>query len=157
MAKLDVLFLIGLLAKAGAAQFNLYPPIDPTSLAKAFNVTAEWIQALNQTLPECDPTLFQMVGSFDNYWWEDDNVTSLCLGNCTWATTLWDLNVSGACDGEYISAYGKLIPADSISGRMLDSIKIACLGSNTDDAWCLQSRRIGYSFGSVVFGGWNGC
>jgi hypothetical protein len=82
-----------------------------------------------------------MVGSFDNYWWEDDNVTSLCLGNCTWATTLWDLNVSGACDGEYISAYGKLIPADSISGRMLDSIKIACLGSNTDDAWCLTESQ----------------
>jgi hypothetical protein len=47
MAKLDVLILIGLLAKAGAAQFNLYPPIDPTSLAKAFNVTAECIQALS--------------------------------------------------------------------------------------------------------------
>jgi hypothetical protein len=30
---------------------------------------------------------------------------------------------------EWISAYGKLIPADSISGRFVDGLNTVCLGS----------------------------
>lgn len=82
-----------------------------------------------------------MVGNFDDFWWEDDNVTSLCVGNCTQAAILWDLNVSGACDGEYMPAYGKLIPADSVSGRIVDSMNMACLSSNVREAWCLTASQ----------------
>lgn len=70
-----------------------------------------------------------MVGDFENFWWEDDNVTALCNGNCPSVTSNWRLNVYDACYGEYISAYGKLIPATSISERFYDSINIACLPS----------------------------
>jgi len=83
----------------------------------------------NQSLPDCDQTLFQMVGTVDNYYWEDENLTTLCSGNCSYATTMWDLDVTNACDGQYMSAYGKLIPADSISGRFVDGMNIACLPS----------------------------
>ncbi|KAH7321501.1 hypothetical protein BKA65DRAFT_568274 [Rhexocercosporidium sp. MPI-PUGE-AT-0058] len=45
-----------------------------------------------------------MSVSFDNYYWEDENITD-------------------------ISAYGKLIPADSISDRFVDGLNTVCLGS----------------------------
>lgn len=83
----------------------------------------------NETLPDCDPTLFQMSINFDNYWWEEDNLTDLCLGNCSYEATLWDRDVTQACADQWITAYGKLIPADSISGRYVDSISTACLSS----------------------------
>lgn len=51
----------------------------------------------NQTLSSCNPTLFQMSVSFDNYYWEDDNITDVCDGNCTLQARDWDLSVSLAC------------------------------------------------------------
>lgn len=118
----------------------------------------------NETLTGCDTTLFQMAVSFDNYYWEDDNITDVCDGNCTLQARDWDLSVSLACsDGkllvqeilicedkyvnetnkltEWISAYGKLIPADSISGRFVDGLNTVCLGSTTDDKWCLGAAQ----------------
>ncbi|TEY30753.1 hypothetical protein BOTCAL_0847g00020 [Botryotinia calthae] len=219
-----------------ATKFNLYPPVDPALLGKLYNLSTECIQALNETLPDCDPTLFQMTVSFDNYYWEDDNITTVCDGNCTIEARDWDLDVSLACADEsswtnkplttnmflsgdlvsiciamwrrlgyrrsemsflalgrgpsivrgprvllvvkvgwlhdltgsvnsapalrlvvyqqfllsnepfqlltrgiieWINSYGKLIPADSISGRFVDGISTVCLGSTTDDRWCL--------------------
>ncbi|KAI1212568.1 uncharacterized protein F4807DRAFT_450236 [Annulohypoxylon truncatum] len=120
------------------ASFNLYPALDSGKLATAFNVTEDCILALNQSIPECDQTLFQMVSSFENYWWEDDNVTALCGTNCSDAAQDWDLNVASACDDQYYSAYGKLVPAWTISERFVDGIGIACLSSMTEaDTWCL--------------------
>jgi hypothetical protein len=87
------------------------------------------ILSSNQSLPDCDQTLFGMVGDFENFWWEDDNITTLCDGSCPQATSDWRLNVFDACYGEYISAYGKLVPANSISDRFYDSLNIACLPS----------------------------
>ncbi|KAH0366144.1 hypothetical protein KCU65_g5538, partial [Aureobasidium melanogenum] len=95
----------------------------------------------NETLTGCDPTLFQMAVSFDNYYWEDDNITDVCDGNCTLQARDWDLSVSLACGDEWISAYGKLIPADSISGRFVDGLNTVCLGSTTDDRWCLGASQ----------------
>ncbi|KAI2465892.1 hypothetical protein F4781DRAFT_374999 [Annulohypoxylon bovei var. microspora] len=120
------------------ASFNLYPAVDTSKLATAVNVTEDCIVALNQSIPECDQTLFQMVSSFENYWWEDDNVTALCASNCSYAAQMWDLNVASACDNQYYSAYGKLVPAWTISERFVDGIGIACLSSMTEaDTWCL--------------------
>lgn len=90
---------------------------------------AEVVGFRNETLPDCDPTLFQMSINFDNYWWEEDNLTDLCLGNCSYQATLWDRDVTQACAEQWIPAYGKLIPADSISGRYVNSVKTACLSS----------------------------
>jgi hypothetical protein len=63
--------------------------------------TTESCKNRNETLPDCDPTLFQMSVNFDNYYWEDDNITDICDGNCTIEARDWDLDVSLACgDGE---------------------------------------------------------
>ncbi|CZR67061.1 uncharacterized protein PAC_16960 [Phialocephala subalpina] len=133
--------IIGILLSGSSAQFNLYPPVDPNLLARAYNVTPACISALNETLPDCDPTLFQMTINFDNYWWEDDNLTDLCLGNCTYEAQQWDSDVTQACADQWITAYGRLIPADSISGRYVDSMSTACLGSTEDERWCLSSSQ----------------
>jgi hypothetical protein len=84
----------------------------------------------NQTLPECDPDLFGMVVDYDMFWWEQDNVTDLCLGNCSVAAALWYNNVMSACDGQWLNSYGKWIPADSVAGRYVDGINTACLSSS---------------------------
>lgn len=70
-----------------------------------------------------------MVVNLDMFWWEQDNITDLCIGNCSSAATLWAADVESACDGEYMSAYGKLIPADSVAGRFVDGLNMACLYS----------------------------
>ncbi|MCJ1269693.1 hypothetical protein MMC22_009585 [Lobaria immixta] len=128
MVETSIYFTICLLLLRAAAQFNLYPPIDPDKLATAYNITTDCLASLNQTLPECDPTLFGMVSDLDMFWWENDNITDLCIGNCSDAATMWALDVQSACDGEYFSAYGKLIPADSVAG-------------STDDSWCLVESQ----------------
>lgn len=70
-----------------------------------------------------------MVVNLDMFWWENDNISDLCLGNCSVAATMWALDVQSACDGEYFSAYGKLIPADSVAARFVDGLNTACLYS----------------------------
>lgn len=98
----------------------------------------------NQTIPECDQTLFQMASNFDNYWWEDDNVTALCTGNCSQAASDWSDALSDTCYEEYVMAYGKYIPASSVAERYTDGLNIVCLPS-----WygrcCLLSKQIRYS------------
>ncbi|KAI0437932.1 hypothetical protein F4803DRAFT_536864 [Xylaria telfairii] len=122
--------------------FNLYPALDPEKLALALNISSECVIALNRTMPECDQTLFQMVGDFENFWWEDDNVTALCTGECQPAAAAWGLDLYQACYGDYVSAYGKQIPASSIGERFNDGMKLACLGSNSEDfAWCLTESQ----------------
>jgi hypothetical protein len=47
-----------------------------------------------------------MTVSFDNYYWEDDNITTVCDGNCTIEARDWDLDVSLACaDGTTRPSY----------------------------------------------------
>ncbi|KAF3021589.1 hypothetical protein E8E14_013554 [Neopestalotiopsis sp. 37M] len=124
------------------AAFSLYPPVNSDKLAKALNISSECFTALNQSLPDCDQTLFGMVGDFENFWWEDDNITTLCDGSCPQAASDWRLNVFDACYGEYISAYGKLVPANSISDRFYDSLNIACLPSGSNNfSWCLTESQ----------------
>ncbi|KAF7536115.1 hypothetical protein G7054_g4838 [Neopestalotiopsis clavispora] len=124
------------------AAFSLYPPVNSDKLANALNISSECFTALNQSLPDCDQTLFGMVGDFENFWWEDDNITTLCDGSCPQATSDWRLNVFDACYGEYIFAYGKLVPANSISDRFYDSLNIACLPSGSNNfSWCLTESQ----------------
>ncbi|KAI0124099.1 hypothetical protein BJ170DRAFT_697065 [Xylariales sp. AK1849] len=134
---LTLLFLI-----QHAESFNLYPALDPDKLGQALGISTDCINALNQSLPECDQTLFQMVGDFENFWWEEDNVTALCVGNCSQAASSWGFDLYDACYEEYVSAYGKKIPASSIGDRFNDGLNIACMPSNSDDfGWCLTESQ----------------
>ncbi|KAJ5098774.1 hypothetical protein N7532_005775 [Penicillium argentinense] len=120
-----------------AMAFNLYPAANATTLAAFFNITLDCMETLNTTLPECESTLFHMALNVDNYWWEEDDVTALCSGNCSTAAKYWDLQVASACDGQYYPSYGKLLPWDTVTGQYIDGLNTACLPSTTNDTWCL--------------------
>lgn len=83
-----------------------------------------------------------MVGSVDNYLWTADNLTDLCTYDCMAAVSDWDQGVQISCQNEEIVAYGKNIPADSISGRAADGINIACLTNGESVMWQYPSRTL---------------
>lgn len=87
-----------------------------------------------------------MTSDVDNYWWEEDNVTTLCTTQCWSAVDAWDQDVQARCDDQTLVAYGKLVPADSVSGRYYDGLHMACLtnGNSTaedDFAWCILESQ----------------
>lgn len=127
------------------ATFSLYPTVDQAALANAFNITVDCLDALNASLP-CEPTLLQMVSDVDNYWWEEDNATTLCTTECWSAVDEWDQDVQARCNDQTLVAYGKLVSADSVSGRYYDGLHMACLtnGNSTaedDFAWCIVESQ----------------
>ncbi|KAI0437595.1 hypothetical protein F4803DRAFT_555865 [Xylaria telfairii] len=130
------------------APFNLYPGVDPNKLATSMNITSACIQALNQTILECDQTLLQMTQNLENYWWTDDNLTAICSPNsetglsCMDSVTNWNGDSASACDEQYFTAYGSLVPIWTVTERFRDSISFACLESWSDDyAWCLTESQ----------------
>lgn len=70
-----------------------------------------------------------MAGNFDDYWWQDDNVTTLCSGNCSQNAGAWSDALADPCYEEYVTAYGKSIPASSVALRYIDGLDIVCLPS----------------------------
>ena len=112
-----------------AAAFNLYPTVNPDSLANSFGISIDCLDALNETVT-CDQTLFQMSNTVDSYLWTSDNITDLCTAACIASTANWWSDVQDRCAMDTIAAYGKMIPAESIAGRFSDGLNIACLQSD---------------------------
>ncbi|KAI1880137.1 hypothetical protein JX265_001758 [Neoarthrinium moseri] len=134
--------LLWVLLASPLLAFNLYPGVDQTKLAAALNITTACVQALNETLPECDQTLLQMTASLENYWWTDDNLTALCGNNCSLSVTNWNMDSAAACDEQYFTAYGKLVPIWTVTERYVESLGVACLESWSDDFdWCLTESQ----------------
>ncbi|ORY61421.1 uncharacterized protein BCR38DRAFT_487174 [Pseudomassariella vexata] len=137
-----------LLIRASLASFNLYPGVSPEKLALSLNITSACVQALNQTISECDQTLLQMTQSLENYWWTDDNLTAICTPNdtttltCADAVSEWNGNAAAACDEQYFAAYGQLVPIWTVTERFVDSTSFACLESWSDNfTWCLTESQ----------------
>lgn len=82
----------------------------------------------NTTLP-CDNYLFGWTVNVDDYFWSEQNVTTLCISECASAAQEWEQNVAVACVSDNIVSYGTLIPAFSVAGRFVDGYSIACLQS----------------------------
>lgn len=113
------------------AAFNLYPSVNPDTLAKSFGISVDCLDALNETVT-CDQTLFQMANTVDSYLWTTDNVTDLCSADCIGSSQKWWSDVQNRCAIDTITAYGKMIPAESIVGRFFDGLGIACLQSGSN-------------------------
>ena len=111
-----------------AAAFNLYPTVNPDNLAKSFGISIDCLDALNETIP-CDQTLFQMSNTVDSYLWTIENVTDLCTPACIASASKWWSDVQTKCAAENIAAYGKMVPAETITGRFFDGLGVACLQS----------------------------
>ena len=120
--------LCGFVFALRAAAFNLYPTVNPDSLARSFGISIDCLDALNETIP-CDQTLFQMSNTVDSYLWTIDNVTDLCTPACIASTAKWWSDVQTRCPAENIAAYGKMVPAETITGRFFDGLSVACLQS----------------------------
>ncbi|KAI2635310.1 hypothetical protein GGS21DRAFT_489973 [Xylaria nigripes] len=140
--------VLWLAIRSTEASFNLYPGVDPDKLAQSLNITSACVQALNQTIPECDQTLLQMTQSLENYWWTDDNLTAICsranenTTSCAVAVGRWNGNSAAACDEQYFTAYGRLLPIWSVTERFRDSLNFACLESWSDNfTWCLTESQ----------------
>ena len=58
--------------------------------------------------------------------WSENNVTTLCTPACAQSVQLWNKDVQQRCIDETIIVFGKAAPADSISGRYSEGLKIAC-------------------------------
>ena len=113
-----------------AAAFNLYPTVNPDSLANSFGISIGCLDALNETVA-CEQTLFQMASTVDSYLWTTEDVTDLCTTACIASTTKWWSDVQDQCAMDTIVAYSKTIPAASIAGRFFDGLSIACLQSGS--------------------------
>ncbi|KAF2147915.1 carbohydrate-binding module family 18 protein [Myriangium duriaei CBS 260.36] len=122
---------VAVIAAHAAAQFSLYPPVDPGRLASAFNISSGCLSALNTTVT-CDQTLLTMAGTVDNYLWDIDNVTALCTPACLSSTQTWFDNVNGSCFSDTLIFSGREVPPLTIPGRTLDGLNIACLTPTTD-------------------------
>ena len=114
-----------------AAQFNLYPSVDPTRLQKAFNISSGCLKALNTSVV-CDQTLLTMAGTVDNYLWDIDNVTALCTTDCLSSSQAWFNTVNSSCADDLMTVSGKQAPPYTIPGRTIDGLNIACLTPTTD-------------------------
>lgn len=134
-----------------AAAFNLYPTVNPDSLAKSFGISADCLDALNESVT-CDQTLFQMSNTVDSYLWTIDNVTELCTASCIQSSQNWWSDVQDRCAMDTIAAYGKMIPTESIAGRFSDGLNIACLKSgSSSSAPVLSGNGSSRSTGSAVY------
>ena len=113
------------------AQTSLYSSMDSVALAKAFQISASCLDALNEIV-FCDESLWQMAGSVDDYLWDIDNVTALCTSDCLSSVSKWFTDVSGQCSNDVINVNGRLVPPLTISERVVDGMNIACLAPNTN-------------------------
>jgi hypothetical protein len=82
----------------------------------------------------------------DDTKWEDDNVTAICNSNCSAQIDDWNFNVAYYCYDQTLTVGGKLVPADTVPGRYLDGIKLACLSSYD---WCL-TESLGWQGSDIV-------
>jgi hypothetical protein len=70
-----------------------------------------------------------MAQTVENYWWETDNLTTLCSPGCFAAVQDWDADVQARCYYDTLVAYNKIVPAASVSGRYSNGVQFACLTS----------------------------
>ncbi|KAL1962644.1 hypothetical protein VTN77DRAFT_9278 [Rasamsonia byssochlamydoides] len=121
------------------AQYSLWPSINADSLAQSLGVSIACLTALNETV-SCDPTLFKRTKSVDYYFWTTDNVTTLCTSECQTSATSWNQLVVESCANQTIFYNNKAIPADTISGRQVEGLNLACMMSSNGSSCMLESQ-----------------
>ena len=128
---ISIFYTSAILFAFSASAFNLYPTVNPDNLAKSFGIGIDCLDALNETII-CEQTLFQMSSTVDSYEWTTQNLTTLCTPSCIVSAKSWWSDVQDRCETDTLTAYGKLIPAESIAGRFFDGLSIACLRPDSD-------------------------
>lgn len=89
----------------------------------------------NTTLP-CDNDLMQWTHKVDEVYWQSTDVTTLCTASCMSDAADWRQNVATACVDDYYRSGDRYVPAESLSGRILEGLDMACMRSSSNE-WCL--------------------
>ncbi|KAK4555183.1 hypothetical protein LTR86_007479 [Recurvomyces mirabilis] len=111
-----------------AQTFNMWPLLDTAFMANALNVSQTCVTALRNATVGCDPTTFRMAGQIDLYFWENDNISTLCTSDCMTSATTWINSVYDNCDPtDAIYVDTKLVPVDTVAVRYTDGLGLACL------------------------------
>ena len=76
----------------------------------------------------------------DNYYWTQNNITSLCTTGCQQSAKQWDQNVATACAGYNITLNSKSVPIETVSGRYLAGLNVACLPDGSGGNCLLDSQ-----------------
>ena len=66
----------------------------------------------------------------DNYWWQADDLTTLCTSDCADDIQMWTTDVYYRCWGQNITVFGRQVPAETVSNRYADGYGLACLTSD---------------------------
>ncbi|SPQ21516.1 05f4d12e-4c34-47ca-9eeb-bd15fa2afc2d [Thermothielavioides terrestris] len=144
--KLSALALVAAALLTPAAHaFSLYPTVNGDALAQALGISSDCLAALNETV-SCDDSLFSWTVSVDDYWWEADNLTTLCTPQCTASAATWVSDVLSGCINDDIVIQGKAVPAASVAERFGEGLAIACLQTSkpaqADSAgWCMLESQ----------------
>ncbi|KAI0206818.1 LysM domain-containing protein [Astrocystis sublimbata] len=135
MLSFCIAFAISLASMASA--FQLYPFIAPEAMTQILGVSSGCISALNTTLP-CDNDLFGWTQKVDQVYWEGADVATICTPSCISSAADWKLQVESACMDDYLRSGERYVPADTLSGRFVEGLNMACIKSSSNE-WCLPA------------------
>lgn len=77
---------------------------------------------------ECDPDLFRMCGSIDQYLWSSDNITDLCTTTCLDSASDWLDGIWDSCTtADTVQIASKMVPVFTVAQRYVDGENLACL------------------------------
>ncbi|KAI4700641.1 hypothetical protein J4E81_003602 [Alternaria sp. BMP 2799] len=78
----------------------------------------------------------QWTHKVDEVYWQPADVTTLCTASCMSDAADWRQNVATACVDDYYRSGDRYVPAESLSGRILEGLDMACMRSSSNE-WCL--------------------
>ncbi|KAJ5547103.1 hypothetical protein N7494_004688 [Penicillium frequentans] len=121
-----------LLGSPSLAQYNLWPAFDATTLAASIGISTTCLAAL--------PTLFKRTSSVDYYFWTTQNVTTLCNTECIDSAASWNELVVSTCANETYYYNNKAVPADTIPGRHVEGLNLACMTNSQSSSCIVESQ-----------------
>ncbi|GJC98179.1 lysM domain-containing protein [Colletotrichum higginsianum] len=119
--------------------FNLWPLVETEALAEILQIAPACVVALNSTVA-CDQDLFQRTINVDGLWWQEQDVTTLCGTGCLTSARDWHANVESSCAYDLMIQGDRLVEADTLSGRFLEGLELACTRSASNE-WCFIEQQ----------------
>jgi hypothetical protein len=81
---------------------------------------------------DCDPMTFTATQHVDDFFWDSENLTSLCTQACATDLASWISSVNKSCANQTIPVGGMRVLASYLPSVYLHGFEIACLKSRYD-------------------------
>lgn len=88
----------------------------------------------------CDQDLFQRTVNVDGLWWTREDTSALCSSGCITSAHSWQESVGEQCAGEFLIQRDKLVEAETLAGRFVEGLDLACLQSSSSQ-WCFVEQQ----------------